>query len=195
MDKLRAYVSQTWLSRGATMVTVTSPTGDEGKAFTAFGLSSSLAQSGYRTLLVDFDLREPTLHTYAGVPNLAGVCELLRAEIDVRAAVQLLPSGLHLLPAGKWSDEARKAATGEKLETLLAKLKEPYDCVVIHGHALLTAAEAVEVARRCEVVLVCARYRETVAPLLKRAAERVATMEIPYSGVVYVGATGQESLC
>jgi Mrp family chromosome partitioning ATPase/capsular polysaccharide biosynthesis protein len=195
VDKLRAYVSQTWLSRGATTIAVTSPIGDEGKAFTAFGLASSLAQAGYKTLLVDFDLREPALHAYAGVPNLAGVCELLRAETDMRSAVQFLPSGLHLLPAGKWSDEARKAATGEKLETVLAKMKEPYDCVVIHGHALLTVAESVEVARRCEVVLVCARYRETAMPLLKSATERVATMEIPYTGIVYVGATESEALC
>jgi len=74
-------------------------------------------------------------------------------------------------------------------------LKGPYDCVILHGHALLTAAESVEVARRCEVVLVCASYRETTTPMLKKAADRIATMEIPYSGVVYVGATGQESLC
>lgn len=195
VDKLRAYVSQTWLSRGATTIAVTSPIGDEGKAFAAFGLASSLAQAGYKTLLVDFDLREPALHTYAGVTNTAGVCELLRAETDMRSAVQFLPSGLHLLPAGKWSDEARKAATGEKLETLMARMKEPYDCVVLHGHALLTVAESVEVARRCEVVLVCARYRETATPLLKKAAERVATMEIPFTGVVYVGATEQEALC
>lgn len=195
VDKLRAYVSQTWLARGATTIAVTSPIGDEGKAFAAFGLASSLAQSGYKTLVVDFDLREPALHTLANVSNGAGVCELLRAETDMRDAVQFLPSGLHLLPAGKWSDEARKAATGEKLEAVLAKLKEPYDCVVIHGHALLTVAESVEVARRCEVVLVCAKYRETATPLLKRAAERVATMEIPYSGVVYVGATDGEALC
>ncbi|MFM8272186.1 MAG: hypothetical protein ACKODX_07595, partial [Gemmata sp.] len=195
IDKLRAYVSQTWLSRGATTIAVTSPIGDEGKAFAAFGLASSLAQAGYKTLVVDFDLREPALHAYAGVPNLAGVCELLRAETDMRSAVQFLPSGLHLLPAGKWSDEARKAATGEKLEAVLARIKEPYDCVVIHGHALLTVAESVEVARRCEVALVCAKYRETATPLLKRAAERIGTMEIPYSGVVYVGATDQEALC
>ena len=195
IDKLRAYVSQTWLSRGATTIAVTSPIADEGKAFAAFGLASSLAQAGYKTLVVDFDLREPALHSYAGVPNLAGVCELLRAETDMRSAVQFLPSGLHLLTPGKWSDEARKAATGDKLEAVLAKMKEPYDCVVIHGHALLTVAESVEVARRCEVVLVCAKYRETATPLLKRAAERIATMEIPYSGVVYIGSTDGEALC
>ncbi|MDB5308780.1 MAG: ptk [Gemmataceae bacterium] len=195
IDKLRAYVAQTWLSRGATTVALTSPLGDEGKAFTAFGLASSLAQAGYKTLAVDFDLRDPALHTYAGVPNQGGVCEILRAEADVRTAIQTLPSGLDLLPAGKWSDEARKAAVGGRLEALLARLKEPYDCVILHGHALLTAAESVEVARRCEVVLVCARYRETKVPLLRKATDRVAAMEIPYSGVVYIGASEQEALC
>lgn len=195
IDKLRAYVSQSWLSRGATAVAVTSPVGEEGKAFTAFGLASSLAQAGYKTLLADFDLRDPALHAFAGVPNVSGICELLRGEAEIASSVQFLPSGLHLVPAGKWSDEARKAATGERLETLLGRLKEPYDVVVLNGHAILTAAESVEVARRCEVVLVCAMYRETTTPLLKRAVERVGALEIPYSGVVYVGATEQEALC
>ncbi|QDU20185.1 tyrosine-protein kinase domain-containing protein [Urbifossiella limnaea] len=195
IDKLRAYVAQTWLSRGATCVAVTSPLGDEGKAFTAFGLASSLAQAGYKTLLADFDLREPALHTYAGVPNTVGACEVLRGETDPRSAVVTLPSGLAFLPAGKWSDEARQAAVGGRLEAVLAKLKEPFDCVILHGHALLTVAESVAVARRCEVVLVCARYRETKLPLLEKATDRVAAMEIPYSGVVYVGATETEALC
>jgi Mrp family chromosome partitioning ATPase/capsular polysaccharide biosynthesis protein len=195
VDKLRAYVSQTWLSKGATTVAVTSPLGDEGKSFTAFGLASSLAQAGYRTLLVDFDLRHPSLHPLAGVGNEAGVCELLRGESDPRTAVVVLPNGLYFLPAGKWSDEARQAAVGGRLEGLLTRLKEPFDVVVLHGHALLTVAESVEIARRSEVVLLCSLYRETRLPLLKRAADRVATMEVPYSGVVYLGATANEALC
>ena len=195
IDKLRAHVAQTWLARGATTVAVTSPLGDEGKAFTAFGLASSLAQAGYRTLLVDFDLREPALHAYAGVPNLNGICEVLRGEADVRGAFLALPSGLHMVVAGKWSDEARKAAVGGKLESLLARLKEPYDCVVIHAHALLTVAETVEVARRCEAVILSAQYRQTKMPLVKLAADRLTSMEVAHAGVVYVGATEQEALC
>lgn len=195
IDKLRAYVSQTWLARGATTVAVTSPLGDEGKSFTAFGLASSLAQAGMKTLLVDFDLRNPALHTYAGVPNGMGVCELLRGEADFRRTIQVLPNGLHFLAGGKWSDEARQAAVGGRLEALLARLKEPFDCVVLHADALLTVAESVEVARRSEVLLLCALYRTTRTPLLKKATERAAAMEIPYTGVVYVGATAAESLC
>lgn len=195
IDKLRAYVAQTWLARGATTVAVTSPLGDEGKSFTAFGLASSLAQAGMKTLLVDFDLRNPCLHTYAGVPNDLGVCELLRGETDFRRTIQVLPNGLHFLSGGKWSDDARQAAVGGRLEALLTRLKEPFDCVVLHADALLTVAESVEVARRSEVLLLCALYRTTRTPLLKKATDRAAAMEIPYTGVVYVGATASEALC
>lgn len=195
IDKLRAYVAQSWLSRGATTVTVTSPLGDEGKSFTAFGLASSLAQAGMKTLLVDFDLRNPALHTYAGMPNDMGVCELLRGEADFRRTIQVLPNGLHFLSGGKWSDDARQAAVGGRLEALLARLKEPFDCVVLHADALLTVAESVEVARRSEVLLLCALYRTTRTPLLRKATDRAAAMEIPYTGVVYVGATASEALC
>lgn len=195
IDKLRAYVSQTWLARGASTVTVTSPLGDEGKAFAAFGLASSLAQAGYRTLLVDFDLRCPAVHVLAGVPNEAGVCELLRGEVEPKDVAMGLPNGLHFIPAGHWSDEARQAAVGGRLEALLTRLRAPFDCVILHGHALLTVAESIEIARRSEVVLLCTLYRETRLPLLRRAADRLAAMEVPYSGVVYLGATPNEALC
>lgn len=87
------------------------------------------------------------------------------------------------------------AACGGRLEALLNRLKEPFDCVILHGHSLLTAAEAVEVSRRCDVVLLCTLNRETRLPMVKKASERIATMEIPFSGIVYLGATPQEALC
>ncbi|MGL4421977.1 MAG: hypothetical protein ACRCZF_15020, partial [Gemmataceae bacterium] len=65
IDKLRSFVTQSWLARGASLITVTSPHGDDGKAQTVFDLASSLAQGGYKTLVVDFDLRHPQLHRYA----------------------------------------------------------------------------------------------------------------------------------
>lgn len=195
VDKLRGAVVQAWLSKGASTIAVTSPLGDEGRSFTAFSLAGSLAAAGYKTLLVDFDLRNPSLHPYAGVPNEHGVCELLRGETDPRQAMIVLPNGLTFVPAGVWSEETRKTAVGGRLEVLLARLRDQFDCVILHGHALLTVAESVEVARRCDGVLLCTLYRETRLPLLKRAADRLTTMEVPHAGIVYLGATSQEALC
>jgi polysaccharide biosynthesis transport protein len=195
IDKLRTYVTQTWLPRGATTVAVTSALADEGKSFAAFALASSLADAGYRTLVVDFDLRTPAIHGHAQLGNAAGVCELLRGESDFPRTIQVLTNGLHVLPAGRWSDDVRRVAGSGRLEQLLRCLREPYDCVIVHAHPLLTAAESIEVARRCEVVLLCAKHRETALPALRRAADRVAAMEVPYAGAVYLGATPQEALC
>jgi succinoglycan biosynthesis transport protein ExoP len=195
VDKLRTYVTQTWLPRGATTVAVTSARSDEGKAFTAFALATSLAEAGYRTLLADFDLRAPAIHGYAKLGNAAGVCELLRGESDFARTIQIQSNGLHVLPAGNWSDDVRRVAGSGRLEQLLRCLKEPYDCVILHAHPLLTAAESLEVARRSEVILVCAKFRETALPLLKRAVDRAAAMEVPFTGTVYLGATSREALC
>jgi Mrp family chromosome partitioning ATPase/capsular polysaccharide biosynthesis protein len=195
VDKLRGAVVQNWLGKGAATVAVTSPLGDEGKAFTAFSLAGSLAAAGYKTLLVDFDLRNPALHPFAGVPNEHGVCELLRGETDPRQAMIVLPNGMTFVPAGNWSEDARRAAVGGRLEVLIARLRDQFDCVILHGHALLTVAESVEVARRCDAVLLCTLYRETRLPLLRRAADRLTTMEVPHTGVVYLGASAQEALC
>jgi polysaccharide biosynthesis transport protein len=195
IDKLRSVVAQTWLTKGIRTIAISSPFADEGKAFTAFGLANSLAQSGYRTLLIDFDLRNPALHQFAGVPNVDGVCEMLRGECDPRAGQILLPSGLSLLPAGQWTDEMRRSAVGARLEFLLSEVRENFECVLLHGHGLLSVAESIEIVRRSDAVILCTLYRETRMPLLKRSIERLSTLEVTTSGIVYIGASPQESLC
>jgi Mrp family chromosome partitioning ATPase len=195
LDRLRSYVTQAWIARGATKVAVTSPVADEGKAYTAFGLANSLAAAGHRTLLIDFDLKNPSLHTVVGAKQTPGVGDLLRNESDPGRAVVGLPGGLYLLPAGTPSDDARKACVGGNLDALLSRLTEPFDVVVIHTPGLLASAEAVELARRADAVLVCAMYRRTRTPWVKAAGERLAAMEVPFSGLVYLGATPAEALC
>jgi polysaccharide biosynthesis transport protein len=195
VDKLRAYVTQTWLPRGANLIAVTSPLTDDGRAFTAHALAAALAEAGYRTLLVDFDLRNPCVHRFAGVENLAGVCELLRGESTFSETMKFATNGLMVLTAGRWSDDARRMAGSGRLEQLVQCLREPFDCVIVHGHSLLATAESLEVVRRCEAVLMCTLCRETRVPLVRTAAERLADMDVPFAGLVYLGATPQEALC
>lgn len=195
INKLRAYVTQTWLPRGATTVAVSSAVADEGKSFAAFSLANDLAEAGYRTLVVDFDLRTPSIHTHTQLAISPGVCELLRGESDFGKTIKVQSNGLHVLPAGIWNEDVRRVSGSGRLEQLLRCLREPYDCVILHAHPLLTAAESIEVARRCDVVLLCAKYRDTTLPLLSRATDRVALMEVPFAGVIYLGATPQEALC
>lgn len=195
IDKLRAFVTQTWLPRGVRAIAVTSPLTDEGKAGVAVGLAQSLARAGVRTLLVDFDLRSPAVHRLTQIENRFGVCELLRGEIQPGDAVLGLPSGLFVLTAGRWTDDTRHCAVGDRLKQLCNVLTQPFDCVVFHSHSLLTSAESVEVVKRAEAVLLCGQSRETRQPLLTRAADRLVAMGMVNAGLVYVGGTTNEALC
>jgi succinoglycan biosynthesis transport protein ExoP len=195
VDKLRTYVTQAWFPSGVKTIAVTSPYGDEGKAATAVGLAESLAKAGVRCLLVDFDLRSPAVHRLMQLENKRGVCDLLRGECQAGDAVVGMPSGLYVLTAGTWNEATRHCAAGDRLKSLFEILAQPFDCLVIHAHSLLTAAESVEVARRADAVLLCTQYRDSRMPLVSRAAERLVTMGVAHSGIVYVGATAQESLC
>ena len=195
VDKLRTFVTQSWLPRGVKTIAVTSPLGDEGKATLACGLAESLARAGVRTLLVDFDLRSPAVHRVERLENNRGVCELLRSEIQPGDAVVGMPGGLYILTAGKWTDETRHFAAGDRVKLLLDMLAQPFDCVVVHAHSLLTTAESVEVARRADALLLCTQYRESRTPLVARASERLATMGLANTGLVYIGASPHEALC
>ena len=129
------------------------------------------------------------------MPNSTGACDLLRAECDARAGQIVLPSGLTLLPAGTWTDDLRRTAVGSRLDGMLREFREDFDCVVLHGHGLLSVSESIETVRRADAVLLCTLYRETRMPLLKRALDRLAALDVPTIGIVYVGATRHEALC
>ncbi len=199
VDRLRAHVAQAWLARGVRTIAVTNPLHDDGRTTIAFALAASLAHSGVRTLLIDGDVRQPRLHRLAGCgPQTSlpqGLCELLRGEAEWTAVVQQLANGLHVLPAGAWTEATRHSLSGEQWQTLLQRLRDNYSCIIIHTHALLAAAEALDISHRCDALLLCVRYRESTVPLLQRAEERIAALQLSHSGVVYVGATVAESLC
>ena len=79
---------------------MTSALTDEGRTFLARELALSFARAGGQTLLVDFDLRMPTLHEPFEVANEVGFCELLTGEADLPSAAKILPFGIALLTAG-----------------------------------------------------------------------------------------------
>jgi Mrp family chromosome partitioning ATPase len=84
---------------------------------------------------------------------------------------------------------------GPKLDQLLARLAEPFDVVIVHTPGLLAGAECVELVRRADAALVCTLFRKTRTPWVKAVADRLATMDVPHMGMVYLGGTPEEALC
>jgi capsular exopolysaccharide synthesis family protein len=121
---------------------VTSAIAGEGKTLTitnlAFGLSSV---EGKRTLLVDLDLRRPSMHRLLGVRPELGDCVFLEKETNWRESVMSIRPNLHVLLAHTAVDRPDELLHSDKMQTFLAESRKEYDIVLIDSAPLLVAVD------------------------------------------------------
>lgn len=116
--------------RRVVLVTSTGP--EEGKSTIVANLGASLAQSGRRTLLVDTDLRRPSLHRVLGVSRNAGLADVLAGDATLEEAVRptRIP-GLDVLVAGTVPANPAELIESARLQALVRTLRESYEYVVL----------------------------------------------------------------
>jgi capsular exopolysaccharide synthesis family protein len=163
---------------------VTSASPGEGKSTIAAHLAVSHAQQGHRTLLIDGDLRRPSVHRRFEIPSALGLSNVLVSELPWQDAVVKLPNlaSLDVLPAGPTS---RRAAdlVGRGLQQLLEEASAEYDLVILDAPPLLGFAEPLQMATVVDGVLVVTRAGETSR---KAVASVVATLRRLRAAVVGV---------
>jgi capsular exopolysaccharide synthesis family protein len=161
---------------------VTSASPGEGKSTIAAHLAVSHAQQGHRTLLIDGDLRRPSVHRRFDIPTALGLSNVLVSELPWQAAVVKLPNlpNLEILPAGPTS---RRAAdlVGRGLQQLLDEACAGYDLVILDAPPLLGFAEPLQMATVVDGVVVVTRAGETSR---KAVASVIATLRRLRAAVV-----------
>lgn len=141
---------------------VTSAAPGEGKTTTAANLATAHAEQGKRTLLIDGDLRRPSVHRNFNLPSVVGLSNVLLGEIGWRDALIKVEGleQLHILPAGPPSRRASDLI-GRGLAELLEEASSDYDLVVLDAPPLLGFAEPLQMATAVDGVLVVARAGQT----------------------------------
>jgi|SRR5271157_253333 len=143
-------------------IVITSATPGEGKSTIACHLAIANADRGKKTLLVDGDLRRPSLHTKFGLTPREGLSNVLTSELpwqDVVLPVEGRPN-LSLLPAGLGSHRAADLI-GPRLSTLLDEFAKEYDLVFLDSPPLLGFAECLQMATTADGVLIISLAGET----------------------------------
>jgi len=136
------------------VILVTSPTGGEGKTTLATQLALSLTRNGRRTVLVDFDLRQPALDQAFGLPLEPGISEVLRQENTLDDVIQ--PTGtdnLSVVAAGRWDRQALAALANGAAGPIFDSLREEAEFVVIDASAVLPVADTRFVSQHVDTVL------------------------------------------
>jgi polysaccharide biosynthesis transport protein len=158
-------------------VTMLSGGPGEGKSTTIYNLALVCAQAGQSVILVDCDLRRPTLHDLVDVSNEHGVSDYLRGHGDILDFIQQtsLPK-LHVLTAGETPISDIGNLSGDKIRGMLDELKQRYDLVLIDSPPVLGISDGSIIAREADYVILVIqhrRYPREISLRAKRAIEEV----------------------
>ncbi len=170
------------------VVVVASAISGEGKTSLSGHLAISLARAGFRTLLIDGDMRAPTAQRVFGVPLAPGLCEVLRGEIGAAAAVRATGvPGLSVLTAGEWELATRQALAGNGWRAVKEQLKAAFDFVVVDTSPLLLVSDALLLAREADGVVVSVLIGVSQVALTEEAVGRLQTVRAKLAGVIANG--------
>ena len=165
---------------------VTSTRPREGKSITALAIARSLARAKRKVLLIDADLRAPSVHRlFAMDNNVPGVSNFLAGSDDVETIVRSTPQeGLSVITAGPHPPNAADLLTGTRLSDLIHRLEERFDHVIVDASPVIGLADAPLVAAAVEGVIYVVEARAIQAGAARRALQRLETAQANVLGIV-----------
>lgn len=207
---LRTNLRFTSLDRPPGILVVTSADAREGKTLVAANLALAMAQAGARVLLVDADLRHPSVPRLFGLPGEPGLVDAVAERVQARTAVLAgtaegssapgepepdgrAPApvlqmsgvpGLSVLPAGPTPPDPGELLGSSVAGQLLDDLRRQWDVVVVDTAPLMPVADTLPVAARADAAVVVARSGQTRRSALQQALEALQQTGAPVAGLV-----------
>lgn len=175
------------------VIQVSSSEPGDGKSTFLSNLAIALAQSGKRVLLLDADLRRPTIHRLFHARREIGTTEVLAGEIQLANAIQISPiSNLWLLTAGHAPPNPAETLSSSRLDRLLASARDEFDFILVDTPPLLVVSDPCIVAPRTDGLLLIVRPNKNSRVALRQANQLIRQHGMNLFGVV-VNAVQAES--
>lgn len=166
-------------------VAVVSAGAGEGKTTTCFNLATVFAQSDHRVLVVDSDLRRPTLHKLMKVSNSAGLTSYLLKQNTLDQVIQIssLPN-LHFMPSGKLPSSSLGILSSPQMKELISELKQRYDFVFFDSPPIMGVSDASILASEVDMTVQVIQYRRYPQPMNIRAKQMIEKVGGRLVGIV-----------
>ena len=146
----------------------------EGKSTTALNLATVFAQAGQRVVIVDSDLRRPTLHKLLRVSNNVGLTNYLLKQNTLEEVIQTTPvPTLDFMASGKLPSSSMSILNSPQMKDLIAELKQRYDFVFFDSPPILGVSDAAVLASEVDMAIQVIQYRRYPQPMNIRAKQLI----------------------
>lgn len=183
---LRTNIQFATLNSPTPQLLLTSASPGEGKTTTACNLAITIAYSGKRVILIDGDLRRPSVHRFFGISNQTGLTSLLLDEqLPVEAVLVETPiAGLRILPSGPLPPNPADILDSEPLHHRLAQLEALAEAIIFDSPPVLAVADATILGAYCSGVILVVDAGRTRTAAVRRAREDLEQLHLKVLGVV-----------
>lgn len=182
---LRTNILFTRKDESLNTMTVVSAGVGEGKSTTLLNLATIFAQNGDRVLVVDSDLRRPSLHKVLKVTNALGLTNYLLRQNTLEEVIQTSSmSGLDFLPSGKLPSSSMGILNSEQMKNLITELKRRYDFVFFDSPPIMGVSDASVLASEVDMTLQVIQYRRYPQPMTIRAKQMIQKVGGTLIGIV-----------
>lgn len=182
---LRTNIQFSSLDKPLHTLLVTSTAPDEGKSTTLANLAVTMAQAEQRVILVDCDLRRPTLHTLFNLPNQVGLTSvILREETAPLPLLETSVPGLSLLASGPLPPRPADLLGSRRMEALIARLRDEADMVLFDTPPVIAVTDAAVLATRLDGVLLVLQAGKTRRDRAREARRLLEKVKANIVGVI-----------
>ncbi|MBT4139826.1 MAG: AAA family ATPase, partial [Candidatus Latescibacteria bacterium] len=202
---LRTNIQFANLEKGAKVICLTSSSHQEGKSTTSANLAVTLAQAGNRVLLVDGDLRRPTINRIFGLEREPGITDVILGNYTwrevVRTVTDIMVGGLgmddimmtagmdnlNIITCGVLPPNPAEITDSRRMTEFLQEAKEAYDVVIVDAPPVLQATDATVLGTKVDGVLLVYKIGNVSRSALRRAKLQLDNVGVATLGVVING--------
>ena len=182
---MRANILLNRKTSSSNTITAVSGGEGEGKSTTINNLAFTFAKGGYKTLIIDADLRRPSQHYFFGLPNDHGLADFLTEEVPYQGLIKETGvKNLFILPSGVLPSEEVDILNAPRMSQLIKEAKATYDMVLIDSPPILIVSDASVIASAVDMCIVVVEYRRFPGAMLRRLRQRLNDMGATIIGSV-----------
>lgn len=166
---LRTSIKFSSVDKPIKTIVITSALIGEGKSTVAGNLAYTLNQDGAKVLVIDCDLRKPSMHCNFSVSNEEGLTDVLAGSSDLKSVIKKIEGSLFLITAGTTSPNPAEILGSKAMEDLIKELYVDFDYIILDTPSVLPISDTLLLAAKADATLIVVKAKKTKEKMVKES--------------------------